>query len=120
MTLFFVKKFGVSMYVDADFSVLIYFLWPGTSSRSFFKGIEMWKEETILKVEFAEFLLSRCIIRGISFAVLKSCSLFSQKEMVNRQETFVNSRGERKTNTDSQFNPPISLENHIFLMPVAF
>ena len=62
------------MHVDTDFSSIVlirFFLWPGTSSRSFFKGIEMWKEETILKVQFTEFLLSRCIIRGISFIVIK-------------------------------------------------
>ncbi|GFZ10780.1 sulfite exporter TauE/SafE family protein [Actinidia rufa] len=46
-------------------TVLIIILFMGTSSRSFFKGIEMWKEETILK-----------------------------KEMAEQQETFVNSRGE--------------------------
>jgi len=66
----------VSMHVDTDFSFIVlihFFLWPGTSCRSFFKGIEMWKEETILKVQFTEFLLSRCIIRGISFIVIKWC-----------------------------------------------
>ncbi|XP_057460175.1 sulfite exporter TauE/SafE family protein 4-like [Actinidia eriantha] len=46
-------------------TVLIIILFIGTSSRSFFKGIEMWKEETILK-----------------------------KEMTQQRETFVNSRGE--------------------------
>ncbi|KAG7958120.1 hypothetical protein I3843_10G003400 [Carya illinoinensis] len=46
-------------------TVLIIFLFLGTSSRSFFKGIEMWKEETVLK-----------------------------KEIANRQETVVNSRAE--------------------------
>ncbi|XP_021908825.1 sulfite exporter TauE/SafE family protein 4 [Carica papaya] len=46
-------------------TVLIIILFIGTSSRSFFKGIEMWKEETILK-----------------------------KEMAKRQEAIVNSRGE--------------------------
>ncbi|XP_041027183.1 sulfite exporter TauE/SafE family protein 4-like [Juglans microcarpa x Juglans regia] len=46
-------------------TVLIIILFLGTSSRSFFKGIEMWKEETVLK-----------------------------KEIANRRETVVNSRGE--------------------------
>ncbi|XP_020572233.1 sulfite exporter TauE/SafE family protein 4 isoform X2 [Phalaenopsis equestris] len=32
-------------------SVLIIILFLGTSSRSFFKGIQMWKEETIVKME---------------------------------------------------------------------
>ncbi|KAH0449411.1 hypothetical protein IEQ34_020103 [Dendrobium chrysotoxum] len=32
-------------------SVLIIILFLGTSSRSFFKGIQMWKEETIIKME---------------------------------------------------------------------
>ncbi|XP_038983574.1 sulfite exporter TauE/SafE family protein 4-like [Phoenix dactylifera] len=32
-------------------TVLIIFLFLGTSSRSFFKGIEMWKQETMLKME---------------------------------------------------------------------
>ncbi|XP_021624293.2 sulfite exporter TauE/SafE family protein 4 isoform X1 [Manihot esculenta] len=48
-------------------TVLIIILFLGTSTRSVFKGIEMWKEETILK-----------------------------KEMAKQQETVVNSRGERK------------------------
>ncbi|XWS55930.1 hypothetical protein CRYUN_Cryun09bG0042500 [Craigia yunnanensis] len=46
-------------------TVLIIILFLGTSSRSFYKGIEMWKEETILK-----------------------------KELTRQQETLVNSRGE--------------------------
>ncbi|KAK9058821.1 hypothetical protein SSX86_023664 [Deinandra increscens subsp. villosa] len=46
-------------------TVLIIILFLGTSSRSFFRAIEMWKEETILK-----------------------------KEMAKPRETFVNSRGE--------------------------
>ncbi|KAG0462442.1 hypothetical protein HPP92_020918 [Vanilla planifolia] len=32
-------------------SVLIIILFLGTSSRSFFKGIQMWEQETLLKVE---------------------------------------------------------------------
>ncbi|XAR64611.1 hypothetical protein NMG60_11008358 [Bertholletia excelsa] len=35
-------------------TILIIVLFLGTSSRSFFKGIEMWKEETILKKEMAK------------------------------------------------------------------
>ncbi|XP_076917366.1 sulfite exporter TauE/SafE family protein 4-like [Bidens hawaiensis] len=46
-------------------TVLIIILFLGTCSRSFFRGIEMWKEESILK-----------------------------KEMAKPRETFVNSRGE--------------------------
>ncbi|KAF7148041.1 hypothetical protein RHSIM_Rhsim03G0084700 [Rhododendron simsii] len=46
-------------------TVLIIILFMGTSSRSFFKATQMWKEETILK-----------------------------KEIARQQETFVNSHGE--------------------------
>ncbi|KAE8098440.1 hypothetical protein FH972_016505 [Carpinus fangiana] len=60
-------------------TVLIIILFMGTSSRSFFKGLEMWKEETILK-----------------------------KEMVNQQETVVNSRGELLI--DTQYEPLIPRE----------
>ncbi|KAI3442887.1 uncharacterized protein J3R85_000589 [Psidium guajava] len=35
-------------------TVLIIILFLGTSSRSFFKGLEMWKEETIMKKELAQ------------------------------------------------------------------
>ncbi|KAM7464292.1 hypothetical protein LguiA_032413 [Lonicera macranthoides] len=35
-------------------TILIIILFVGTSSRSFFKGIEMWKEETLLKKEIAK------------------------------------------------------------------
>ncbi|CAA2973681.1 sulfite exporter family 4-like [Olea europaea subsp. europaea] len=52
-------------------TILIIVLFLGTSSRSFFKGIEMWKEETILKKQIAE-----------------------------QQETFVNTRGELLINTE--------------------
>ncbi|XP_054820268.1 sulfite exporter TauE/SafE family protein 4 [Prosopis cineraria] len=52
-------------------TVLIIILFIGTSSRSFFKGIEMWKEETILK-----------------------------KEIAKQQATVVNSRGELLIDTE--------------------
>ncbi|KVH90507.1 Transmembrane protein TauE like protein [Cynara cardunculus var. scolymus] len=52
-------------------TVLIILLFSGTSLRSFFKAIEMWKEETILK-----------------------------KEMERPQESFVNSRGELLIDTE--------------------
>ncbi|KAJ8899940.1 hypothetical protein K2173_019645 [Erythroxylum novogranatense] len=65
---------GVAMSVVFPFwliTVLIIILFLGTSSRAFFKGIEMWKEETILK-----------------------------KEMSRQQETSVNSCGDSTINTD--------------------
>ncbi|WJX61821.1 hypothetical protein P8452_46875 [Trifolium repens] len=52
-------------------TVLIIILFIGTSSRSFFKGTEMWKEETLLK-----------------------------KEMAKARTTFVNSRGELLIDTE--------------------
>ncbi|KAJ9555084.1 hypothetical protein OSB04_009698 [Centaurea solstitialis] len=52
-------------------TVLIILLFSGTSTRSFFKAIEMWKEETIVK-----------------------------KEMERPQESFVNSRGELLIDTE--------------------
>ncbi|KAM7255224.1 hypothetical protein ACFE04_020465 [Oxalis oulophora] len=54
-------------------TVLIIILFLGTSSRSFSKAIEMWKEESILK-----------------------------KEMAKQQETLVNSRGELLIDTEYQ------------------
>ncbi|CAD5320560.1 unnamed protein product [Arabidopsis thaliana] len=48
---------GVSLSVVFPYwliTVLIIILFVGTSSRSFFKGIEMWKEETLLKNEMAQ------------------------------------------------------------------
>ncbi|KAI4349052.1 hypothetical protein L6164_009698 [Bauhinia variegata] len=47
---------GVSLSVVFPYwliTVLIIILFVGTSSRSFFKGIMMWKEETLLKKEMA-------------------------------------------------------------------
>lgn len=47
---------GVSLSVVFPYwliTVLIIILFLGTSLRSFFKGIEMWKEETIMKKEIA-------------------------------------------------------------------
>ncbi|KAG5243270.1 sulfite exporter TauE/SafE family protein [Salix suchowensis] len=89
---------GVSLSVVFPYwliTVLIIILFIGTSSRSFFKGIEMWKEETIMK-----------------------------KEMVNRQETFVNSRGELLI--DTEYEPLLPREekskmslNLLCLNPVA-
>ncbi|XP_061352415.1 sulfite exporter TauE/SafE family protein 4 isoform X2 [Gastrolobium bilobum] len=52
-------------------TVLIIILFIGTSSRSFFKATEMWKEETLLK-----------------------------KEMAKQQATIVNSRGELLIDTE--------------------
>ncbi|CAK7343330.1 unnamed protein product [Dovyalis caffra] len=54
-------------------TVLIIILFVGTSSRSFFRGIEMWKEESILK-----------------------------KELARQQETIVNSRGELLIDTEHE------------------
>ncbi|KAI5425671.1 hypothetical protein KIW84_031477 [Lathyrus oleraceus] len=65
---------GVSLSVVFPYwliTVLIIILFIGTSSRSFFKGTEMWKEETLLK-----------------------------KEMAQVQTTFVNSRGELLIDTE--------------------
>ncbi|KAK7345446.1 hypothetical protein VNO77_16050 [Canavalia gladiata] len=63
-------------------TVLIIILFIGTSSRSFFKGIEMWKEETLHK-----------------------------KEMAKQQETLVNSCNEDKTVIiDTKHEPLISKE----------
>ncbi|XP_010527869.1 PREDICTED: uncharacterized protein LOC104805133 [Tarenaya hassleriana] len=48
---------GVSLSVVFPYwliTVLIIVLFIGTSSRSFFKGVEMWKEETILNNEMAK------------------------------------------------------------------
>ncbi|CAI9097857.1 OLC1v1034370C1 [Oldenlandia corymbosa var. corymbosa] len=48
---------GVSLSVVFPYwliTVLIIILFLGTSSRSFFKGIEMWKEETVMKKALAE------------------------------------------------------------------
>ncbi|KAJ7976031.1 Sulfite exporter TauE/SafE family protein [Quillaja saponaria] len=65
---------GVSLSVVFPYwliTVLIIILFIGTSSRSFFKGIEMWKEETIIK-----------------------------KEISKQQEAVINSRGELLINTE--------------------
>ncbi|KAK2655051.1 hypothetical protein Ddye_008103 [Dipteronia dyeriana] len=73
---------GVSLSVVFPYwliTVLIIILFIGTSSRSFFKGIQMWKEETILK-----------------------------KEMAQRQETLVNSRGELLI--DTEYEPLVPRE----------
>ncbi|KAF7804361.1 sulfite exporter TauE/SafE family protein 4-like [Senna tora] len=48
---------GVSLSVVFPYwliTLLIIILFIGTSSRSFFKGVEMWREETLLKKEFAQ------------------------------------------------------------------
>ncbi|KAI4300394.1 hypothetical protein L6164_033779 [Bauhinia variegata] len=48
---------GVSLSVVFPYwliTVLIIILFVGTSSRSFFKGVEMWKKETLLKKEMAK------------------------------------------------------------------
>ncbi|KAF7818712.1 sulfite exporter TauE/SafE family protein 4-like [Senna tora] len=45
-------------------TVLIIILFIGTSSRSFFKGIEMWKEETVMKNEIAKQQATKVNSRG--------------------------------------------------------
>ncbi|KAF5747844.1 Sulfite exporter TauE/SafE family protein isoform 1 [Tripterygium wilfordii] len=65
---------GVSLSVVFPYwliTVLIIILFLGTSSRSFFKAVEMWKDETIMK-----------------------------KELANQQVTTVNSRGELLIDTE--------------------
>ncbi|KAG6771807.1 hypothetical protein POTOM_023199 [Populus tomentosa] len=83
---------GVSLSVVFPYwliTVLIIILFIGTSSRSFFKGIEMWKEETILK-----------------------------KEMVQQQETIVNSRGELLI--DTEYEPLIPREEKSKMQILCF
>ncbi|KAL6141856.1 hypothetical protein ACLB2K_060142 [Fragaria x ananassa] len=58
---------GVSLSVVFPYwliTVLIIILFLGTSSRSAYKGVEMWKEETILKKEFARQQEARVDSRG--------------------------------------------------------
>ncbi|KAK2998660.1 hypothetical protein RJ639_023535 [Escallonia herrerae] len=65
---------GVSLSVVFPYwliTVLIIILFLGTSSRSFFKGLEMWNEETIFK-----------------------------KELAKQQGTLINSRGELLIDTE--------------------
>ncbi|KAL2345158.1 hypothetical protein Fmac_006443 [Flemingia macrophylla] len=67
---------GVSLSVVFPYwliTVLIIILFLGTSSRSFFKGTQMWKEETLLL-----------------------------KEMIRQQGAFVNSRGELLIDTQNE------------------
>ncbi|KAF5473753.1 hypothetical protein F2P56_005715 [Juglans regia] len=71
-------------------TVLIIILFLGTSSRSFFKGIQMWKEETVLK-----------------------------KEMTNRQGIHVvNSRGELLI--DTEYEPLVPREEKTQMQIVCF
>ncbi|KAG2686447.1 hypothetical protein I3760_09G006000 [Carya illinoinensis] len=71
-------------------TVLIIILFLGTSSRSFFKGIQMWKEETVLK-----------------------------KEMTDREGTHVvNSRGELLI--DTEYEPLVPREEKTQMQIVCF
>lgn len=86
---------GVSLSVVFPYwliTVLIIILFVGTSSRSFFKGIEMWKEETLLKVSFyfpSMLWLLCCDTECFMWLFLK------QNEMAQQRANMVNSRGER-------------------------
>jgi hypothetical protein len=84
--------------IDRIYITFLFSFWIGTSSRSFFKGTEMWKEETLLKVKFSQLQIMDILWKSLedilnSFFVL-FCEL--QKEKAMAQTTFVNSRGERK------------------------
>lgn len=62
------------------FFLFIFFcLWAGTSSRSFCKGIEMWKEETLLKVPFYD-------LKSIWYwhIFYKSASFFNQWLLITK------------------------------------
>ncbi|ONH96335.1 hypothetical protein PRUPE_7G121400 [Prunus persica] len=72
-------------------TVLIIILFLGTSSRSCFKGFEMWKEETIMKKEFAR-----------------------------QQATVVDSRGERAVLIDTQYEPLLPREEKSILQILKF
>lgn len=71
---------GVSLSVVFPYwliTILIIILFLGTSSRSFYKGTQMWNDETLLK-----------------------------KEMARQQATFVNSRGELLIDTEYESLAP--------------
>ncbi|XP_027363908.1 sulfite exporter TauE/SafE family protein 4-like isoform X2 [Abrus precatorius] len=73
-------------------TVLIIILFVGTSSRSFFKGIEMWRQETLFK-----------------------------KEMTKKRAILVNSCGEDKTvRIDTKFEPLIPKEEKSALEILCF
>ncbi|KAM1094262.1 hypothetical protein ACFX2B_009163 [Malus domestica] len=72
-------------------TVLIIILFLGTSSRSCFKGAEMWKEETILKKEYAR-----------------------------QQEATVNSRGERTVLIDAQYESLLPREEKSMMQILMF
>ncbi|CAN6576721.1 unnamed protein product [Malus baccata var. baccata] len=72
-------------------TVLIIILFLGTSSRSCFKGAEMWKEETILKKEYAR-----------------------------QQEATVNSRGERTVLIDAQYESLLPKEEKSMMQILMF
>ncbi|RXH80855.1 hypothetical protein DVH24_004769 [Malus domestica] len=71
-------------------TVLIIILFLGTSSRSCFKGAEMWKEETILKKEYAR-----------------------------QQEATVSSRGERTVLIDAQYESLLPREEKSMMNDVT-
>lgn len=90
---------GVSLSVVFPYwliTVLIIILFVGTSSRSFFKGIEMWKEETLLKVSFI-FHQSKYVVADFMWELLNVLCGFvdKQNEMAQQRDNMVNSRGER-------------------------
>ncbi|CAN6716204.1 unnamed protein product [Malus baccata var. baccata] len=72
-------------------TVLIIILFLGTSSRSCFKGAEMWKEETILKKEYAR-----------------------------QREATVNSRGERTVLIDAQYESLLPREEKSMMQILMF
>lgn len=88
---------GVSLSVVFPYwliTVLIIILFVGTSSRSFFKGIEMWKEETLLKVclffSFFPFLFHQVTFWCFGGGILKCFSLCSFFNRTNwRNSTMV-------------------------------
>ncbi|CAN6716203.1 unnamed protein product [Malus baccata var. baccata] len=76
-------------------TVLIIILFLGTSSRSCFKGAEMWKEETILKKEYARQREATVNSRGELLIDAQYESLLPREEKSMMQILMFNLRWER-------------------------
>ncbi|XP_068340169.1 sulfite exporter TauE/SafE family protein 4-like [Pyrus communis] len=76
-------------------TVLIIILFLGTSSRSCFKGAEMWKEETILKKEYARQQEATVNSRGELLIDAQYESLLPREEKSMMQILIFNLRWER-------------------------
>ncbi|KAB2629663.1 hypothetical protein D8674_034458 [Pyrus ussuriensis x Pyrus communis] len=77
------------IFADWMVTVLLIVLFIGTSTKAFFKGVETWKKETIMKKEAARHLESAAAGENVAYKPLPSGPANEQQKETKEQEVSV-------------------------------